>query len=66
MQDKITINLSAKNQYDKAYKSIVPVTGITAVQAARRTHHQFTKSLQQNVISIKITMLTSQHKAEAS
>jgi chromosome condensin MukBEF ATPase and DNA-binding subunit MukB len=35
VQDKITINLSAKNQYDKAYKSIVPVTGITAVQAAR-------------------------------
>jgi hypothetical protein len=29
VQDKITINLSAKNQYDKAYKSIVPVTGIT-------------------------------------
>ena len=45
VQDKITINLSAKNQYDEAYKSIVPDTGIMAVQAARRTHHQFTKSL---------------------
>jgi hypothetical protein len=43
--NRITIKFKCKNQYDKAYKSIVPDTGITAVHTARRTYHQFTQSL---------------------